>query len=295
MGMWGAGLYQSDVALDARGLYRDGRGLGFSGERLAALVETELGDVEGPDAAIGRLVLAEQLWRDGWLDPPRRDAAITLAGTIEGLEFDTASLERAHARMLATLADRLAAPQRSPRPSSAEPYVEQSELEPGEALAIADGAGRWWLLRVVTFYTRFGGRSPVVEVLDWRGTQLPDAASVEGLTWRRQADAVVIGAAHPEQTVAGLIALGRLPARARWDDYEAQMAAPHIPVIRTGDRDPGYRSMVRLGVSVPATRPFTSDWFIASNAWTRWKDLVVKLEGYYREWPGAEEEDALQR
>jgi hypothetical protein len=35
---------------------------------------------------------------------------------------------------------------------------------------------------------------------------------------------------------------------------------------------------VRPGVIVPAPPgPITSDWFIATNAWTRWKDLPEKL------------------
>jgi hypothetical protein len=130
-------------------------------------------------------------------------------------------------------------------------------------------------------YTRLGGRSPVVELLDWRGKNLPDAAKVTKLVWRRQHDPIVIGAARQAETVAALIEAGRLPRGAVWSDYETQMAAPHIPVIRISERDPGYRKVVRLGVIVPPTRPFTSDWFIATNAWTRWKNLPAKLAEYF--------------
>jgi hypothetical protein len=278
MGAWGAGLYQNDVALDVRGAYRDCRSLGFSGERLAALVLDMAGAIGGEDEGVATLALADLLWRDGMLDAGRRQGALDLAVRRGGvIDFDDPALRRSHAKTLSALAVRLASPQRTPARATAGPYVEQSDFAVGEALAFPDGAGGWWLLRVVTPYTRFGGRSPVVEVLDWRGTKLPDAATVAGLAWRRLHDAVILGAARQAETLAALIDAGRLPAGAVWSDYESQMAAPHIPVIRTSERDPAWRKVVRLGVSVPPTRPFTSDWFIATNAWTRWKDLPAKL------------------
>ena len=285
MGFWGAGLYESDVALDVRAAYRDGRALGFSGERLAALVLDMTGALADEEGDMARLALADQLWRDGMLGAERQQAALDLATRSGGLiGFDEPAMRRGHLKALAALALRLAAPQRAPAKAPAEPYVEQSEFEVGEALAFPDGKGGWWLLRVVTHYRRFGGKSPVVEVLDWRGTVLPDAATVAGLSWRRQPDAVIIGSARPDETLAGLIALGRLPPEASWSDYESQMAAPHIPVIRTSERDPAFSKAVRLGVIVPPTRPFTSDWFIATNAWMRWKDLPAKLSGYFDHW-----------
>jgi hypothetical protein len=94
---------------------------------------------------------------------------------------------------------------------------------------------------------------------------------------------VSLAEARAKETLAGLIAAGRLPPDAGWEDYETQMAAPHIPVIRTSDRDPAFKKLVRLGVTVPPTRPFTSDWFIATNAWTRWKELPQKLVNYFGE------------
>lgn len=286
MGVWGKGLYQNDVALDVRGFYRDGRSLGISGERLASLVLDTVGAAGGEDLDIATLVLADLLWRDGMLDTGRRQAAIDLVTRTGGavLDFDDSALGRGHAKALQDLARRLASPQRAPAGAAAEPYVDHSDFAVGEALAIADWTGRWWLLRVVTFYTRFGGRSPVVEVLDWRGSRLPDAATVAGLAWWRQPDAVVLGAARPEETLAAMIKAGRLPPDAVWADYESQMSAPHIPVIRTSERDPAYRKVVRLGVTVPPTRPFTSDWFIASNAWRRWKDLPAALVQCFGDW-----------
>ena len=124
----------------------------------------------------------------------------------------------------------------------------------------------------------------MVELLDWRGTELPDAATVERLSYWRPDDPVILGAAVPEAMLAGLIEAGRLPPDGTWEDYEAQMAAPHIPVVRIAEKDPAFRKVVRLGVEVPATRPFTSDWFIATNAWTSWKDLPARVENYFGDW-----------
>jgi hypothetical protein len=219
------------------------------------------------------------------LGEERQRAALALAMRSGGLiRFDEPAMQRDHARTLAALAARLASPQRASARAPAEPYVEHCDFAVGEALACPDDKGGWWLLRIVTHYRRFGGRSPVVEVLDWRGTVLPDAATVAGLAWRRQPDAVILGSAKPEEMLAALIEAGRLPPDGQWSDYESQMAAPHIPVIRTSERDPAFRKVVRLGVTVPPTRPFTSDWFIATNAWTRWKDLPARLSGYFDHW-----------
>jgi len=52
-------------------------------------------------------------------------------------------------------------------------------------------------------------------------------------------------------------------------------------VIRTAERDPACREVARLGAIVPATRPFTSDWFIATNARIRWKDLPARLDSLF--------------
>ena len=285
MGFWGAGLYQSDVTLDVRGAYRDGRALGFSGERLASLVLDMTGAQGDEEGDMARLALADQLWRDGMLGAERLQTTLALATRSGGIiRFDEPAMQLGHAKTVAALAARLASPQRPPARAPAEPYVEQCDFAVGEALGFPDGKGGWWLLRVVTHYRRFGGSSPVVEVLDWRGTELPDAATVAGLSWLRQPDAVIIGSARPEETLATLIEAGRLPPGASWSDYESQMAAPHIPVIRISQRDPAFNRVVRLGVIVPETRPFTSDWFIATNAWMRWKDLPARLSGYFDHW-----------
>ena len=133
------------------------------------------------------------------------EAALALAGRPGGvLAFESPADRRAHAKAMAALATRLAAPRRAPAPSR-KPCIEQSELEVGESLALADGKGGWWLLRVVTLYTRFGGRSQLVEVLDWRGRRLPDAATVARLRRRRQPDAVIPGDLRRGEMVAGLI------------------------------------------------------------------------------------------
>jgi hypothetical protein len=129
-----------------------------------------------------------------------------------------------------------------------------------------------------------GAKSPVLEVLDWQEPGLPDETAAHKLKWRRLPHAVVMGELRQEETLANLKAAGHLPPHATWADYDAQMAAPHIPAIRVSERDPAYHRMRRLGFIVPETRPFTSDYFIATNAWTRWKDLPAKLEDYFMVW-----------
>ena len=69
--------------------------------------------------------------------------------------------------------------------------------------------------------------------------------------------------------------------RPTWKDYVDQYVAPYIPIIRISERDPHFHKIVRTGVNTPSERPFYNDWWVATNAWTTWKDLWMRLEGYY--------------
>lgn len=81
--------------------------------------------------------------------------------------------------------------------------------------------------------------------------------------------------------LSGLIAHKRLPKGATWQDYVDQYTGPYIPVICLSERDPHFHKVVRTGVVTPSERPFYGDWWVATNAWTTWKDLWMRLEGYF--------------
>jgi hypothetical protein len=291
MGAWGAGLYQNDAALDVQSVYRDCKKIGFRGSDLASVVmETAAVDPMAgqDDSALAHLALADLLWKDGMLPADIRQAALRIiADTSLHPHWDEATMNKKRRAVFDALAAKLASPQRPPPPARATLYIEQCDFQIGEVLAFPWPEGKWTLLNVVAYFTKFRGKSPICEVLDWRKKTIPPVALIEQLSLRRPRDAAVIGAARPDETVRELIAMGRLPAGATWKDFEDQMVFPYIPLIRMSDRDQHFHKAKRTGAKIAPRRPFLNHWFVATNAWTGWKGLPDRLENYFGHWPAA--------
>lgn len=287
MGSWGTGLYQNDVGLDVRNTYRDCRKMGYRGEDLAAIVleSAAIGAApEGEDEAVGYLALADLLWKDGMLAPEMRDMALRLTKKPALVEqFEDARDRKKQAALLEALAKKLASRQPAKPAPAKPPYIEQCDFEIGEILAYPHPQGQWTLLRVIAYFTRFRGKSPICEVLDREPGPLPAPSELRGIGFKKRVGQPIWGDAKPDVQLAYLIKEGRLPAGATWADYEAQMIAPHIPIVRRSERDPDFHKAQRLGVTVPSQRPFLGPWWVATNAWTTWKDLPARLESYFGE------------
>jgi hypothetical protein len=284
MGTWGTGLYQNDTASDVRVLYRDCKKLGFSGEDLVsiALDTVGLASADGEDYAPAYLAVADLLWKDGMLTGKVQTTALGLIETAKLSErFEDAPSRRKHQAVLQALADRLRSAQPKTPPARKRPYIEQCDFAIGEVLAYPLPRGRWALLRVIAYFTRFRGKSPICEPLAWNIAAIPSAAKIKRLRFLRQKGIPILGEAKKDEMLKGLIDFKRLPANATWKDYVDQYVAPHIPIIRTSERDPDFHKIVRTGVNTPSERPFYNDWWVATNAWTTWKDLWMRLEGYY--------------
>jgi hypothetical protein len=285
MGSWGTGLYQNDTGLDVRETYRNVRKFGFRGKDLAGIVRdccAVTSPPESEDDMVGLLALSDLLWRDGALPREMKAEALRLTKSAALLDrWDDEKSRKQQKAQLDKLAQQLASPQRAKPAPSKPPYIEQCDFEIGEVLAYPWPGGFWTLLKVIAYFTRFRGKSPICEVLEWNSDKLPTAAQIGSIPFRKQKDIPIIGAARPEQTVAELIELKRLPKGATWSDYEDQMIAPHIPILRISERDPHFHRVKRLGLKAPSQRPFLNHWFVASNAWTSWKDLPGKLESYF--------------
>jgi hypothetical protein len=284
MGMWGTGLYQSDAASDVRGVYRDCRNLGFSGADLVSIVldTAGLAAADTDDYAPAYLALADLLWKDGTLPASVKATALGLIQTAKLPErFEDAFSRRKHAAVLLNLAERLRSvpPKQAAAPKP--PYIEQCDFEVGEVLASPLPRARWALLRVIAYFTRFRGRSPICEPLAWDIAAIPPAAKIKRLRFLRRKNIPILGEARKDEMLKGLIDHQRLPADATWQDYVDQYIAPHIPIIRVSERDPHFRKVVRTGVNTPSERPYHGDWWVATNAWTTWKELWMRLEGYY--------------
>jgi hypothetical protein len=284
MGTWGTGLYQSDIASDVRDVYRSCKKLGFADEDLVSVVLDTVGlsSVDSEDYAPAYLALADLLSKDGMLPDDVQETALDLIrGAKLPERFEDVASRRKHAAVLQELAKRLRSAPRRRTAARKAPYIERCDFAVGEVLACPLPRGGWALLRVVAYHTRFRGKSPICEALAWNIAAIPPAARIKRLRFLRQKNIPVLGELKKEEMLRGLIEHKRLPAGATWQDYVDQYTGPYIPIIRVSERDPHFHRVVRTSVSTPSERPFHSDWWVARNAWTTWKDLWMKLEGYF--------------
>jgi len=278
MGTWGTGLYQSDVAVDVRTVYRGCKKLGFSGSDLATIV---LETVGGADGALAHLALADLLCKDRMLPKTLQQTALRIIKSPAlPARFEDQASQRKHRKMLDALGAKLGAA----TPDIAKhkpPYIEHCDFAIGDVLAYPLPRGKWALLRVVAHFKRFRGKSPICEPLAWNIADIPPAAKIERLRFMRQKNIPILGELKQEEMLSGLIEHKRLPKGATWQDYVDQYTGPYIPVVRVSERDPHFHKIVRTGINTPSERPFHSDWWVATNAWTTWKDLWMRLEGYF--------------
>jgi hypothetical protein len=283
MGTWGTGLYQSDVAADVRTVYRDCKKLGFAGSDLAAVVLETVGgaSVDSEDGALAQLALADLLCKDRMLPKTLQQTALRIIkGPALPARFEDQASQKKHRKMLDALGAQLSAA----TPDTAKrkpPYIEHCDFAIGDVLAYPLPKGRWALLRVIAYFARFRGKSPICETLAWNIAAIPPPARIKKLRFMRQKGIPILGELKKEEMLAGLIEHKRLPKGATWQDHVDQYSGPYIPIVRVSERDPHFHKIVRTGVNTPSERPFHSDWWVATNAWTTWKDLWMRLEGYF--------------
>ena len=145
MGTWGTGLYQSDVAVDVRTVYRDCKKLGFSGSDLAAIVLETVGgaSVDGEDGTLAQLALADLLCKDRMLPKTLQQTALRIIKSENlSARFEDKASRTKHRMMLDALGARLGAA----TPDTAKrkpPYLEQCDFAIGDVLAypLPKGAG----------------------------------------------------------------------------------------------------------------------------------------------------------
>jgi hypothetical protein len=182
VGVWGTDLFSDDLACDIRDHYRelleDGIEDGAATRLILEKYRAHLEESEG----IALLAFAVTQSKVGRLDPDIRDRALTILDSGADLEV----WEREHPKLLlkrrAVLEKaraQLTGPQ-PPRRRLRPPKRISSGLAAGDVLALALPQ-RVALLRVVRIRAHRLGETPVLEELDFKGTDVPPGDVLERL------------------------------------------------------------------------------------------------------------------
>jgi hypothetical protein len=189
MGAWGPAVFSDDLACDVRDDYRRHVGDGMDGERATdALLEQYRQTVSDPDdGTVFWLALAATQWKVGRLEPRVLQRALEIIDADADLHRwkDDAGLLRQRKAALTRLRVQITSPQRTPT-RIRKAFRASCDWKRGEVVAYTLRSGRRVLLHVLRLHTDKGGTSPVCEILDWVGTDIPLRRAVTWLgrrTW----------------------------------------------------------------------------------------------------------------
>ncbi len=197
--MWGTGLFSDDVACDVRDHYRelledgveDGAATQLTVEKFRAYLEESDG--------VALLALAVTQSKLGRLDADIRARALAVldrGADLEIWERDNAkllpkrraALEKARAQLIG---------QQPPRRRLRPPKRIGSGLAAGDVLAL-DHPGHVTLLRVVRVRPHRRGEAPVLEELDFEGTEMPPRDALEHMACKVTPPIGLMHASSPE-------------------------------------------------------------------------------------------------
>jgi hypothetical protein len=188
VGAWGTRIFESDIAMDVRGAWRDaildGLDAKTATERLNAAFEDAREDVE--DGPVFCLALAAAQMETGRLLPDVRDRALDLidaGGDVQRWAEEDEALGRRRRRVLDRLAEKLRGPQPQPkrirRPRS---YAVPFDVGDVVRVRAPDGSAEALLLVVGHEEEGFPGRrDPVLATLLWDGGAVPAREQLEQL------------------------------------------------------------------------------------------------------------------
>ncbi len=178
MGTWGTAIFSDDLACDIRDHFRLMLGDGLSGPQATDwLLETYQQVLEDPqESPVFWLALAAVQQRYGRLEPRVKSQALDIIESGADLVRwqENPKLLPKRQAVLEKLRGSLLAP---PRPERRIPQLfrDSCEWETGELIAyrLVD-SGQWAIFRLIGTHQDLGGTSPIFEVLDWAGEQIPD-------------------------------------------------------------------------------------------------------------------------
>tara|TARA_R110000744_G_C19251153_1_gene550302 strand:- start:63 stop:944 length:882 start_codon:yes stop_codon:yes gene_type:complete len=176
MGVWGAGIFDSDTGLDIRGDFRDMMGDGVPvDEAVAKLIEENDPDDCEEEAAEFWFALASAQIQTGRLTELVKKRALELIASGDGLEAfarDCPEELPARKRALKRLEKRILGKQKKPTKIK-KPFVDTIEWEAGDGLAYQLPSGMWMGFKLLEISYRTKNPEVFFEVLDLYQQTIP--------------------------------------------------------------------------------------------------------------------------
>lgn len=184
MGAWGTALFSDDAAADVRDDYRDLIGDGFTSSQATQALVNEWCDAlaDSDQASVFWLALASTQWQCGRLEPRVKAKALKIieeGSDLRRWREDPKLLKKREA-VLSKLQGQLTSPQ-PPEKRIPKRYRNTCDWDVGEVISYRLLSGRPFLFRVIGFHNDKGGTSPVCEMLDWSGAEIPSEDVVRRL------------------------------------------------------------------------------------------------------------------
>jgi hypothetical protein len=188
MGTWGPAIFDDDDAADLRDEYRfilaDTQSDAAATDEAAREYEARFDRLE--DTTAFWLALALIQWKLGRLDPRVRDSALRIID--EGIDLakwsDSPVLQKRAAALHKARAT-VASPSPPPKPVPKPLPMQLPGWEFSEVVGYRTANGRLVLLHHLNYHawTVVAAKAPVVSVLNWFETHLPDECELGGLTY----------------------------------------------------------------------------------------------------------------
>jgi hypothetical protein len=182
VGVWGTALFSDDVACDVRDHYRELLDDGIADDEATRLTVERFRASLEEDDGVALLALAVTQSKLGRLDPDIRDRALAVLARGADLEIWQDENPKLLAKRRATL-EKVRAQLTGPQPTRKRvrpPKRISSGLAAGDVLALVLPR-RVVLLRVVCVHAHRLGETPVLEELDFDGTDVPSREALERL------------------------------------------------------------------------------------------------------------------
>lgn len=188
MGTWGTALFSDDVASDIRQEFKTLIGNGLTSNAATNLMVQTWGSPSNDpnEVATFWLALASTQWTLGRLIPRVRDEALRIldgGGDLHRWEHDTVGQSKRR-----YVLERLRTQLVSVPPATKKilrQFKNSNNWLVGSVHAYTLTTGEFCLLRVIGHHTDEGGTAPIVELLDWIGTEIPGEQIVSLLKVRR--------------------------------------------------------------------------------------------------------------